>query len=334
MRKLIVTIMASLLSCSAAFAFWPEATDSSLEIGVGYRQDKIEWRTHTDFDDSYGCNCDLGFPLGVRSRVKWRDLRICQIEARGDYVTCDNIYLRANGDYGWITSGKNKDCDFVNFRNHDDSCDDSSVEFSHSRSKARGHVYDAKIALGYQFKMCDDSFAIAPLFGYSWHGQHVEDRHLKHESYFCSESYSGHRRNSKYHTRWNGWFVGFDFDYRFGCGCEANWELFGDYEFHFAEYHAKANWLLRQDLCDGFRHRAKNAYGHVFDIGIRYDFCECWTLALKGEFQWWWADRGHDRAKIAEASCGNVHRDCFIQVPLRKIKWQSAAVMVDVGMVF
>ena len=50
MRKFIVTLMASLLSCSAAFAFWPEATDSSLEIGVGYRQDRLEWKTSSHFD--------------------------------------------------------------------------------------------------------------------------------------------------------------------------------------------------------------------------------------------------------------------------------------------
>ena len=73
-------------------------------------------------------------------------------------------------------------------------------------------------------------------------------------------------------------FIGFDFDYRFGCCCE--WEVFGRYEFHWAEYHAKGHWNLREDLLDGFRHHAKNAYGNVFDIGIQWDFCECWTVAL------------------------------------------------------
>ena len=49
MRKFAVTLMTSLLSCSAASAFWPEATDSSLEVGVGYRQDRLEWKTSTSF---------------------------------------------------------------------------------------------------------------------------------------------------------------------------------------------------------------------------------------------------------------------------------------------
>lgn len=375
MRKFVVTLMASLLSCSAAFAFWPEATDSSLEVGVGYRQDRLEWKTSSHFgSSSYSSSSDsydgYGLPVRLQSKLKWKDLQIWQIEAKGKYVTCDNIYLRANGDYGWITHGKNTDSDFIRFDGNNDSYfgSGSNFEFAHSKSKAKGHVYDARLAIGYQFKMCDDSFAVAPLVGYSWHGQHIKDRHLKQNFYVDDEtlveidlestrarSYSSYYypsfseysssysydsygsyggKHSKYHARWNGPFVGFDFDYRFGCGCQADWELFGTYEFHWAQYHAKAHWNLRPDLMDGFRHRAKNAYGHVFDIGVKWDFCECWTLALKGEFQWWWADHGRDRAKVAEAELGNIREDCFLSIPLKDIKWQSAAVSIDLGMIF
>lgn len=372
MRKFILTLMASLLSCSAAFAFWPEATDSSLEIGVGYRQDRLEWKTSNHFDSGYYGYSDysgydstfFGAP-NLSSKLKWRHLNIWQIEAIGRYVTCDNIYLRANGDYGWITSGKNTDSDFISFGDgysgYNSYDSGSGFEFAHSKSKARGHVYDAKVAIGYQFNWCDNSLSVAPLVGYSWNGQHIQDKHLRQNFYFDDEtivlgdaasarSYSSYSyfdtygsydyssyysgRHSSYHTRWNGPFIGFDFDYRFGCGCTADWEIFGAYEFHWARYHARAHWNLRLDLADGFHHRAKNAYGHVFDIGVRWDFCECWTLALKGEFQWWWAHHGHDRAKILSASCGDVKTDCFLTIPLRDIKWQSAAVSIDVGMAF
>jgi hypothetical protein len=373
MRKFIVTLMASLLSCSAAFAFWPEATDSSLEVGVGYRQDRLEWKTSTRFDSGYsnysgsysgyadGNNGVL--PQRLSSRLKWRDLQIWEIEARGKYVTCDNIYLRACGDYGWITSGKNTDSDFVRLGRCDEESgygSGSDFEFARSRSRARGNVYDARIAVGYQFKLCDDSFSVAPLVGYSWHGQHIRDRHLRQNfynngdetivvdgnfnrsksygySYFDSSSsgnssYSYGGNHSRYHTRWNGPFIGFDFDYLFGCACD--WTIFGTYEFHWAEYHARARWDLRSDLCDGFRHRAKNAYGNVFDIGLKWAFCESWTLSVKGEFQWWWAHRGHDRTRIFAADLGNAHTDCFLSIPLRDIKWESAAVIVDIGLVF
>jgi hypothetical protein len=262
MRKFILTVMASLLSCSAAYAFWPEAADSSLEIGVGYRQDRIEWRTSNRFNSSYSGfsgydysgyengNNFGGFPFG-RSHVKWKNLNIWEIEGRGKYVTCDNIYLRANGDYGWITSGRNRDSDHrFNFGEGFDTYGDSfsygsgsEFEFARSHSKTRGRVYDARLAIGYEFKLCDCSLGIAPLVGYSWHGQHLRDRHLRqsfcfdqgdrnfaftdtgsdyyssdlysYESFYGSGSYG--RNNSRYHTRWDGPFVGFDFDYRFWC---------------------------------------------------------------------------------------------------------------------
>ncbi len=334
MRKFVVTLMASLLSCSTAFAFWPEAADSSLEIGVGYRNDRLEWKTDID-SASYYDYYDYGFP-GISSKLKWKNLHIWQIEARGKYVTCDNIYLRANGDYGWITCGKNTDSDsFDNYYGSD-------FEFCHSSSHARGHVYDAKIAVGYQFKMCDSSFTIAPLIGYSWHGQHLRDRHLR-QSYVDYDYYGyaydfGYdyydRDHSKYHTRWNGPFVGFDFEYYFGCWCDWDWQIFGAYEFHWAEYHAKADWNLRPDLFDGFHHRSRRAYGNYFDIGVKWDFCECWTLSVKGEFQWWWARHGRDRAKVFEASLGDVETDCFVTIPLHHVRWDSAAVSVNLGMVF
>lgn len=377
MRKFFLTVMASLLSCSAAYAFWPEATDSSLEIGVGYRQDSLKWRTghsgsgsncgscYNDYQGDYGSQGGYERHRHFRSELKWRDLQICEIEARGYYVTCDNLYLRAHGDYGWITSGKNHDKDFVGFGGG------SEREFSRSSSRVKGHVYDLNVAIGYQFKLCDCSLSIAPLVGYSWNGQHFHDHHLKHHcsseytcndpsyyytceftearsrccdesySYYtpCQESYSGCNdscdysyggNHSRYNTRWIGPFIGFDFDYRFWC----DWSLFGDYEFHWAEYHARGRWDLRQDLCKGFRHHSKNAYGQVIDIGLRWDFCDCWNVAIKGEFQWWYANHGHDRALIAQGSLCDAKTKCYLTIPLRHVRWNSGAVLVDLGLVF
>lgn len=395
MRKFVLTVMASLFSCSAAYAFWPEAADASLEIGAGYRQDRLEWKTRNRCHSSDRCSESSGIsyhscfssdetlnngddvqgrPLSGRSKVKWRNLNIWEIEGRGKYVTCDNIYLRANGDYGWITSGKNHDSDHREFgrRGERDGADEgfdynsgSDFEFARSHSRARGHVYDARLAVGYEFRLCDCSLALVPLVGYSWHGQHIRDRHLKqrcfdenfdqdqdfvfadgrsgggssdesgssctnnYESFFGSSSGSG-RDNSRYHTRWDGPFIGFDFDYRFWC----DWTLFGTYEFHWAEYHARGHWFFRNDLPDGFRHRAKNAYGNIFDIGIRMDFCDCWTVAVKGEFQWWYADHGRDRARCFNEKNCDIKTHCFLSTPLRRVRWDSAAVIVDVGTVF
>ena len=243
MRKFVVTLMASLLSCSAAFAFWPDAAASSLEIGVGYRQDKLEWQTYGspdsgysygdyyDYYDYYGYGGydNYGYGPGVRSVLKWKNLNIWQIEARGKYVTCDNIYLRASGDYGWVVNGRNTDTDYITFGDdYYDSyygygcgCDDE-IEFAKSRSKVKGHVYDAKIALGYQFKMCDDSFSISPLIGYSWHGQHFEDSHLQQDLYLGGETFVIDDYYYDYDYDYD--YYGYDY-YSSNCKCPALTEI-------------------------------------------------------------------------------------------------------------
>ena len=79
--------------------------------------------------------------------MKWKDLNIWQIEARGKYITCDNIYLRANADYGWITSGKSTDRDNARFRNIIVIVfTEAEGEFLRSHSKVKGQVYDVRLA--------------------------------------------------------------------------------------------------------------------------------------------------------------------------------------------
>ncbi len=355
MRKTFVAIMASLLSFSSAFAFFPEAVESYVEVGAGYRSDTFKWGTNANpFGSGSGSSSYFGADgsseTGLRSQLKWDDLSIWLIEGRGRYITCDNIYLRGSIDYGWITSGKVHDRDFFVFE------DAPSREFSHTRADTKGHVYDAKIAVGYQFRMCDDSFSISPLIGYSWRGQHFElknlhDEFLNSDSSFSSassssrsfsSSYSSYydsyssgsssgsdRLHSKYNTRWDGIFIGFDLDYRLNC----DWTIFLDYEYHWATYHAKGRWNLREDLPNGFNHHSKNAWGNVLDIGVQWDLCE-WTLALRGEFQYFRANKGHDRALYFEENLGNIKNRCYVTNPLSKVEWTSAGVYFDVGMSF
>lgn len=382
MHKFAVALVTSLFSSAVALAFWPEATDSSLEIGVGYRQDSLQYKTKSDMTSSYnsydsyssssGYYSEFSLPYKLESKMKWKDLSIWQIEANGKYVTCDSVYLRGGFDYGWITSGKSTNKNYIEDESSyygssssGYSSYSSDFEFEKSKAHVSGHVYDAKLALGYQFKLCDDSFAIAPLIGYSWNGQHLQNSHIRQEWYSdesvedvakardSSSSYSSYdsyyssysdysssgREHSTYHTRWNGPFIGFDFDYRFGfgCGCDLDWQLFGAYEFHWATFHGEGELYARDEYSESsfkFRQHASNAYGNVLDIGLKWDFCECWTLALKGEFQWWWADHGHSVVKIAEERAGNVRFTHDMKTPLRNVQWDSAAVILDLGMVF
>lgn len=354
MRKFVVTLMASLLTCAAASAFFPEASDSSLEIGVGYRNDNLKWTTSTRCNDS--CySSEFGDFTESKTTAKWENLKIWQIEAKGKYVTCDDIYLRGYADYGWITSGKAK---FNRSFGDDSYCSDDGLDF-HSNSK-KGNVYDASIGIGYQFRMCEDSFLISPVFGYSWHGQDVRHNHrgCSGDSYYsyydyysdysdysydyssseffsssCSSSSSDSDRGG-YKTHWRGPWLGVDFEYRLAC----EWTLFANYEYHWAKYEAHGNVFgfdYDTSLNFGkFRHHAKNAHGQIGGIGVKWDVCDCWTVALAGEFQFFKTTRGSQRTTLAEFSgCGETVK---VQdyIPLRSVQWNSAAVVLDVGYLF
>lgn len=328
MRKLFVTLIASLLTCSSAFAFWPEALDSCFEVGLGYRNDSLKWKESADTFIGTA-------PVEVGSRVKWRNLNIWQVEAKGKYVTCDDIYLRGSADYGWITGGRVKHREFVEF-DGDVTVTDSDLlsGFDDSTSRhTRGHVYDVTLALGYQFRMCDDAFSIAPLFGYSWHGQHL-DFHFGDDSttgtYTSSYDSGSYEDSTRYHTRWRGWLIGFDLDYQFCC----DWNVFFTYEFHWDHYYAKSHNHFDSTFLEGFRHHSDRAYGQVVELGTKWAWCDCWTLGLTGKFQWWRAHHGKAKALISDVSVGDISTRCYDVRPLNHVDWCSASITVDVGFIF
>jgi len=358
MRKFIFALMASLLSCSAVSAFWQEAVDSSLEIGVGYRQDNIKWkRESSNGSSSYSSDCSSSSKDSgkIKSDLKWKDLNIWVIEGRGKYITCDNIYLRGAVDYGWITSGKIKHSLEV-----DGECESFDNYFSNGdKHRVKGNVWDAKLALGYQFKWCDEALSLSPVVGYSWHG--TELRNGKHDDYnygsssysdSCSyssssdssseySSYSSSCDKHKIHQRWVGPFIGIDLDYRVCC----DWNLFLSYEYHWADYHAKErhselffDHLFNGNCCfedSTIRIHGKNGSGNVLNMGVQWDLCDCWTVGLRGEFQWWEVSDAREHRKLCEQSLtSHAELEAVLKTRIKEVTWNSGSLVLDFGMVF
>lgn len=360
MRKFILTLVTSVLGFATVSAFIPEALESSLDIGVGYRWDQL--KTKSSFEPG-------GFeplvPNATKTELKWDNLGIWQINIFGKYVTCDNIYLRGKADFGWVVNGKNHiktkvgealfSSDQTSFSTADNADFVTIAQFDDHHKMHKGHVYDASLAIGYQFRLCDDSFAIAPVVGYGWNGQHlklgrsnsssgssstfVTSTSTDFTTATSSSSSSSSSNHNKFNTRWNGPFVGLDFDYRFYC----DWSVFAAYEFHWAEYHAHGE-LLNFDvveasssdfgLFNGFTQHARRAYGNLFDIGLKWDFCDNWTVSLLGEFQWWCANKGHEKRETFFLKSGNVELTSFVKTPMHGVRWNSSSVTLNLGMVF
>lgn len=336
--KIVVFLIVFLPYCSL-LAQLPETREEILEIGFGFRSDCLDWKTSFKGDSK----CTL------HSHLKWHELQICQIEARGQYVTSKNIYFRGSADYGWIIAGKNSDLDWGKRFPYSSYCSEGlRFEIAHSHSKTNGHAYDVKVAVGYRFQIVEKIFSIAPLVGYSLHGQKFQDHHLRQRFYGEMESgmssvmdrsdsiASNIGTNAEYHAHWRGVFLGFDFDCNFSrSGSTVEWGSFGTYEFHWSGYYGKGQWNFRQDFVDGcFYHHAKNAYGNVLNLGLKWNFCGKWSLALRSEFQWFWASSGGHKVKISHDSFKKKTTDCFFLLDLHSIRWQSASLIIDLGIIF
>ncbi len=355
MRKSILTLATTLFSCSL-YSFsvcnWLIPVDISLDIGAGYRRDNFKFETVADRNNSsrnyYGYDYDFdsfSYDYGTEysdkfypvytSVLDWNDLNIAFIEGRGKCVVLNSFYFRGGGDYGLICNGLNIDDDYV----HAYDSSPSRKLISKSTSNTNGFVYDIDIAAGYQFSFFN--FSVAPLIGYAWKGQNMHDTDLKQNEIrnYSGELYSfGSGSNgcsisglsSKYNARWNGPFIGFDSEVDFLCfgSCMLN------YEFHWGEYHANAIWNLRNDMPGGFKHHAKNSYGHVVDLGYKYNFCDYWTVGLHGGFQYFRANHGRDITVLESAYHGNVSGKNIQTIELRKVQWYSYNVSMDIGLVF
>jgi len=399
MNRFFMTMasMASLLSCSTVSAFWPEAADSSFEVGIGYRNDKLSNRTvvapgssrgsssesyssgssfFSSSGESSGSSSD-GFDIRERSNVssgpgaelKWNDLNIWQIGANFKYLTCDDIYVRGMIDYGWITNGGYKLVDYAEsttetFSNLQETSS-GFITSAGDSNKQRGHVYDASIALGYQFRMCDDTLAITPLIGYAWNGQHLNTKKHNGSSDYSyttetitlidttitttetftetttetetatettgSSSGVSALSSNQFHAKWNGVWIGFDVDYKFMC----DWAVFGSYEYHWSNYQAKGHLDTFGQLSNRFRQSSKDAHGQNLQIGLRWDFCDCWTASLVGDWKWYNANEGKTKSFVSGESLNeDLKVRTYTYSPVKNVKWQSAGVTLNVGMLF
>src|ERR1700733_4565821 len=96
--------LATLLA-TASFALVSEvAADTSVSFGIGYRTDDISISNKT------GC---IDHPES-KSSLRFKDLEIFTLNARLK-STCDCVYYRIDGQYGWILDGDVRESDRITF---------------------------------------------------------------------------------------------------------------------------------------------------------------------------------------------------------------------------
>lgn len=305
-----------------------DSKNCKFDIGAGYRQDKLVWELAGPDDEPK-----------VLSRLTWKNIRIFEVEAQFKKITDQNIYFRADADYGWIYEGSNRDSDYrvMSSRSH-------VVEFSRSDNNAgKGQVYDASAGLGYFLRWCYGSQALrfAPIAGYSIHEQHLHLFDGYQSIDLDNPMFAGHHfrgLDSSYKTRWYGPWAGMDLYYHINEQITLN----GTFEYHWLHYHAKGNWNLREDFIGDFTH---TGFGHGYfgTLGIDYNFCSGWYLGAKFKYNFAQVKKGKDKTVIGipinaiPGSSSFDDEESGLVIPfstegkLRSIKWNSFSFLFTAG---
>lgn len=282
MNKILGFVLTGLLAaaslsagcaCGPAGTGWPSAMN--VELGVGYREDKLKWSI-AGFDD---------FP-NILSEVQWKKLQMVEVNGYASYTSCRNYVVMVKGDYGYICSGSNTDADYAG--------DDRTGLWSLSHSNAgRGYVYDLSSAVGYRVTSTCGRFIGVPLIGYSFHSQHLRQFDGVQEFWYGDILEAEiEDLNSSYNTRWFGPWIGLEFAAR----VESCAFIYGGFEWHLASYRGTGNWNLRDDI-GPFNDKAHGT-GYVITLGGNWEIWTRWSLGLEGNFRYFRSRQGVSRTEV------------------------------------
>ena len=293
-------------NCEAQTVFFQGA---ELQLGSGYRSGELDW--------------NIAAPSGnpdVLSELEWKELEIFQTEAQGQVwfgsANWPNLSLCIKGSaaYGWIVNGKNRDSDYAG--------DDRTQEFSRSENNGDGgNLLDLSIAAGPQVKLWQGKLAMALLAGWSYHEQNLEISDGQQTIAINPDALGPiPGLDSSYDTKWWGPWLGTDLNWHLS----ERTTLRGAFAWHFADYEAKANWNLRENLAHpvSFRHYA-NGRGLTLGLGLEYQLSSVWLLGLSYDYQNWQTDDGDSYSYAADGSSGRTR--------LNEVNWCSQSILLNLG---
>ncbi len=285
--------------------------ETELIVSAGYRRDDLDWNIAGDAN---------GNNPNVLSELTWDDLESYQVQFRGSLVIPNIIALRAVADYGWIFDGQNQDSDYLG--------DNRTFEFSRSNNSADdGEVWDASLAIGYPFRTGQTVIStITPLVGYSHHEQNLTMTG-GYQTIPPAGSFPG--LDSSYDTEWQGPWVGIDMRFRAGeiRNFAERFETYFSYEYHWADYHAEADWNLRDDFQHpkSFEHDA-DGNGWIIRTGFNFALQRHIALNFNFDYQNWSTDDGTDKVFYADGTTAKTR--------LNEVNWTSYAVGLGLSVRF
>lgn len=280
----------------------------TFDIGGGYRQDDIEWKTSSLSDPD------------LIQKVEWNKLEMGIVETNAQFLACEHYLAKLDFDYGWFDDGGKQH--IRRFALQEGNC----LLSKHLRSDTNGHVYNLDGAIGYQFNWCCYRYALTPLVGYSYHYQKLKNHNFR--DCLSDNKFAIHNR---YILRWRGPTLGIAAAYQISC----DWQVSLLYTYHWVRYRAKVNenFSGHKDNENFTRHRhivgdqkANKVHGNEFKISTSYQFCPDWILNLNVDYKIFQGNSGRFEAKRRSR--------CEHDAKLHDLKWTSLNATATVGYIF
>ena len=285
--------------------------ETDFGLGAGYRVDELDWNIAGDIN---------GNNPNVLSELTWEDVESYQVKLQGSLVWPNIIAFKGSADYAWIFDGENQDSDYLG--------DNRTLEFSRSNNSTDdGYLWDISLAVGYPLRFGQTVIGtFTPLVGYSYHEQNLK---ISNGNQTIPDLGPFSDLDSSYNSEWKGPWIGFEmrFKARQIKTVAHQFEPYFSYEYHWADFHAEADWNLRDDFAHpkSFEHDADGS-GWKVDTGVNFRFHRNWAMSFKYEYQTWSTDSGTDKVFFSDGSTGRTK--------LNEVNWTSYALSLGVSLSF
>jgi len=285
--------------------------ETDFTLGAGYRVDDLDWNIAGNIN---------GSNPNILSELTWDDVESYQVKLQGSFVWPNIVAFRGSADYAWIFDGDNQDSDYQG--------DNRTLEFSRSNNSTNdGYLWDASLAIGYPLRFGQTVIAtLTPLVGYSYHQQNLE---ISDGNQAIPDLGPFPGLNSSYDAEWKGPWIGFDllFKAKQIMTFAHRFETYFSYEYHWANYHAEADWNLRDDFAHpkSFEHDADGS-GWKVDTGLNFLLHQNWALNFNYEYQNWSTDSGTDKVFFSDGSTATTK--------LNEVNWTSYALSLGLSLRF
>jgi Protochlamydia outer membrane protein len=311
--KLVVTTGSLAVNCNVNTAVLllillhaPSANAQALwrydyTLGTDYRHAQLDWNIAGNL---------AGTAPNVLSDLDWHDLEIGQITADVKITVNDRLVFMGRGAYGVILSGKVRDSDYKG--------DNRTIEYLRSDSKGGGDIADGSIGFGYHYQLFDAMtrryLDITPLLGYSRHLQYLT---ISDGQQIIPASGPIVNLDSKYDAVWFGPWLGVNLRLE----TSQDTALSVAVEYHWADFSAKANWNLRDDLSHplSFEHTSQGA-GFIMSLALSHTLTKNWDVLARLELQNWRTDPGIDTLYTINTTTKALQPTA---TRLNEVTWQS-----------